>query len=340
MLLRVAPRAQFSSATSPKKWRMRVFWEGLRAHGVFGALASLFRKPIPKFAMEGQPQPLTEDAIVQSVLRAYESLPKKGKPDASKDEWTVLAAFIVEHASIASPVVVSLGTGTKCLSRSQRAPHLIADSHAEVIARRAFVLQILHHARLNDAISFWNADGTWNAEIRVWLYTSKEPCGASRSMISDAHENKRIKCGLLEPIRKPGKGDATQSVSCADKIAKWASARGIVSPKQRAHAVPLSGVIVGGSFENHDTFSEMLDAAAGDGTECKLVHTRIPFVHDTPKNENAHPSGLSINWIMSDGKNASEVTQPNGKKMGANAGAPMNPKHVSRLAATMHRKLL
>ena len=73
-------------------------------------------------------------------MRQFCALPKKGKPQ--QNEHTVLAGFVITQAAAAqpavqdkpAPIVVSLGTGTKCLGRSQRsaAGDVLNDSHAEV----------------------------------------------------------------------------------------------------------------------------------------------------------------------------------------------------------------
>ena len=81
------------------------------------------------------------DAVASAVLRRYASLPKHGKPQPG--EYTLLAGFAVTDDAVpdAPPRVVALGTGTKCLPASSRCPRgeALSDSHAEVIARRAFV---------------------------------------------------------------------------------------------------------------------------------------------------------------------------------------------------------
>lgn len=81
------------------------------------------------------------EAVASAVLRRYASLPKNGKPQPG--EYTLLAGFAVTDDAVpdAPPRVVALGTGTKCLPASSRCPRgeALSDSHAEVIARRAFV---------------------------------------------------------------------------------------------------------------------------------------------------------------------------------------------------------
>ena len=228
--------------------------------------------------------------------------------------------------------VLALGTGTKCVPRAARGETTVNDAHAEAVARRAFAKWALQATEFEPGVPLWNADGSWNEEVELWLYTSKEPCGSSRLYISEEHENKRVKCDLLEPMRKPGKGSATDSISCADKLAKWLK-QGLISKKWHPHTPRLAGVVIGGPFENRETLEAML--AARNCPPCRIEHTQVPFEHDSihldPKK--AHPSGYSLNWMLSDKNGPPEVTQPNGKKMGATSkGDHVNPKHISRLA--------
>ena len=76
--------------------------------------------------------------VASAVLRRYASLGKNGKPQPG--EYTLLAGFAVTDGD-GPPRVVAIGTGTKCLPAESRCPRgeALADSHAEVIARRALL---------------------------------------------------------------------------------------------------------------------------------------------------------------------------------------------------------
>jgi len=145
------------------------------------------------------------DAVASAVLRRYASLPKHGKPQPG--EYTLLAGFAVTDDAVpdAPPRVVALGTGTKCLPASSRCPRgeALSDSHAEVIARRAFVRFLydeLERATSDDGDGETKRDATdanasiveWVATttttttptpfrlrggVRVHLYATQSPCG-------------------------------------------------------------------------------------------------------------------------------------------------------------------
>lgn len=158
------------------------------------------------------------DAVASAVLRRYASLPKHGKPQPG--EYTLLAGFAVTDDAVpdAPPRVVALGTGTKCLPASSRCPRgeALSDSHAEVIARRAFVRFLydeLERATSDDGDGETKRDATdanasiveWVATtttttpfrlrggVRVHLYATQSPCGdASIFELADARESASV----------------------------------------------------------------------------------------------------------------------------------------------------
>ncbi|XP_013190222.2 tRNA-specific adenosine deaminase 1 [Amyelois transitella] len=124
----------------------------------------------------------------------FEKLPKTGKP--TETEWTVLSC-VLQYDSISNDIeVVSLGTGSKCIGASKMSPtgDLLNDSHAEVIARRAFLLYLYD----NIEKSIDNVDSIFAKEcsrfklkdnIKFAFYSSQLPCGDASIFPKNADEN-------------------------------------------------------------------------------------------------------------------------------------------------------
>lgn len=279
------------------------------------------------------------DAVASAAVAAYKRLGKKGK--CGEKEWTVLAAFVAVHPS-EQLQVLSLATGTKCLPSEARCDTMLSDSHAEVLARRALCVRLLE--RGPKAAPLWQDDGTWNPAVRLFLYTSREPCGSRRddddggervgpdAAPADA-KRARIENARVGAVRKPGRGRPSDCVSCADKLSRWV-ALGLLSRRCAAAASPpLCGLVVGGPlFEGRAALAELLAARGCPLPLAAASGVRFPC----DERDGAHPSGLAINWIDTDGVDGAEVTQPNGRRMGANSNGPVSPKHISRLAP-VHR---
>jgi hypothetical protein len=140
----------------------------------------------------------------------------------------------------------------------------VSDQHAEAVARRALVLRLCRgEAFLPGGIPFWLADsGIWNPDVRLVLYTSKEPCGSSRALVDEGC-NQRLLVDRHVAIRKPGHGPASLCRSCSDKITKWAAVDLMGSTGHRAlgpgrEAPKLHCLVVGGQFEHEALFREMV----------------------------------------------------------------------------------
>ncbi|KAJ2076158.1 hypothetical protein GGH13_000091 [Coemansia sp. S155-1] len=138
------------------------------------------------------------DQIAQCVIDSYRALPKRGKPTSKgpgKEEWTVLAGFVIEDTRQAASErfkCVALGTGLKCLHSEQLRPFgdTVHDSHAEIIARRALVVYLMNQLQQSMATIPSQKPGTFNlqpdstkyrfggeGQLLLHLYTSQCPCG-------------------------------------------------------------------------------------------------------------------------------------------------------------------
>ena len=195
--------------------------------------------------------------IVEKCYEKYRTLPKKGKPKDT--EWTVLSCLALVKAGEGEVSLVSLATGTKCLDgltrRNSLAGTLLHDSHAEILARRGFLLWLLHQIELaqSDKSPYIQQAGdggggfVLSAEYRVVMVSTSTPCGDASIFLKETAEPSMKKprldlsrtgakpvvagCDPLEPglgyhttghLRtKPGRGQRTLSLSCSDKILKW-----------------------------------------------------------------------------------------------------------------------
>merc|ERR1719210_1406352 len=93
------------------------------------------------------------EKIAEACLKKFKSLPKQGKPKDT--EWTVFSCFFIFHLKDPEKFqILSLATGTKCLDGDTRVKSspgtLIHDSHAEVLARRAFQYWLLDQAHISE----------------------------------------------------------------------------------------------------------------------------------------------------------------------------------------------
>ncbi|KAM3967159.1 LOW QUALITY PROTEIN: adenosine deaminase, tRNA-specific 1 [Aphomia sociella] len=122
------------------------------------------------------------DTIVQRCLNLYNKLPKTGKP--IQDEWTVLSCVVQYDMENEDFDVISLGTGSKCIGASKMSPlgDILNDSHAEVVARRGFLLYL--YDNINNAIdkkpSIFleeNCKYRLKSNLTFILYSSQLPCG-------------------------------------------------------------------------------------------------------------------------------------------------------------------
>lgn len=122
------------------------------------------------------------DKVVQDCFNLYTRLPKSGKP--IEKEWTVLSCFIKYDICNESTEIVSLGTGSKCIGATKMSPKgdLLNDSHAEIIARRGFLIYLydnISKAMKGEVSIFINETEQLKLKdnIQFIFYSSQLPCG-------------------------------------------------------------------------------------------------------------------------------------------------------------------
>lgn len=127
------------------------------------------------------------DSIARLCIEKYNLLKKTGKPNVY--EWTVLSGIILKtEDGLLS--VVALATGTKCLGESELINNIqeigsrLSDSHAEVLARRAFMRYLYDQIDLtlsgSESAVFLRNDKNkieLNSSISFHFFSSQTPCG-------------------------------------------------------------------------------------------------------------------------------------------------------------------
>ncbi|KAI5275117.1 adenosine-deaminase domain-containing protein [Aureobasidium subglaciale] len=161
------------------------------------------------------------DAIADCVLAAFDALPAHRKPrlpssglKAGRREWVPLAGIVLEsgHGAL---TCAALATGMKCLPRDKIQGlngNVVHDSHAEILALRAFNRFLLdHEAPCGDA----------SMELTMAQQDDQSPWTST----SEAEPDELFGRGYFGTLgvvrRKPARPDAppTLSKSCSDKLA-------------------------------------------------------------------------------------------------------------------------
>jgi tRNA-specific adenosine deaminase 1 len=197
------------------------------------------------------------DAIADCVLTAFDALPAHRKPrlpssglKPGRREWVPLAGIVLENGQ-STLTCAALATGMKCLPRDKIQAldgNVVHDSHAEILALRAFNRFLLDQSALLCADP--SADNillstsaqqpfTINPQTTIHMYCSEAPCGDASMELTMAQQDDqspwtstaevdpdelfgRGYFGTLGVVRrKPARPDAppTWSKSCSDKLA-------------------------------------------------------------------------------------------------------------------------
>lgn len=164
--------------------------------------------------------------VASACYRAFSCLPKKVLPQVGV-EWALLAGFVMSSSPLHSPdtefVAVALGTGSKCLGKSQLCHQgkRVSDSHAEVVARRSFrrfLLQEIYSVLSGGhSVVFYNESCEKSVEctkcttigahnllplslkphVRFYFFTSHTPCGDCSIFAKRPRENNRLDNGAF-----------------------------------------------------------------------------------------------------------------------------------------------
>ncbi|XP_053665653.1 tRNA-specific adenosine deaminase 1 [Anopheles marshallii] len=169
--------------------------------------------------------------IANECLAKFESLPKTGKPNETF-EWTILSAIVLVRSKASTDTdeirVVALGTGTKCLAGDELSSRgdRVNDSHAEVLARRAFLRYLyeqIENSLEDETKSIFERKSPESGKFTLkngysfHFFTTHSPCGDA-SIFVDEHEEmspepKRARMERTEP-------DGTIECCTSSQVAK------------------------------------------------------------------------------------------------------------------------
>ncbi|CAG9795172.1 unnamed protein product [Diatraea saccharalis] len=133
------------------------------------------------------------DEIVEKCIDIFKKLPKNGKP--IEKEWTVLSCVLQYDRITTTFEVVSLGTGSKCIgaTKMSSAGDILNDSHAEVIARRGFLVYLYDNMmkaleKKESIFLFENNKFKLKDNVEFVFYSSQMPCGDAAIMRKEIDE--------------------------------------------------------------------------------------------------------------------------------------------------------
>ena len=147
------------------------------------------------------------DAIADCVLAAFDALPAHRKPrlpssglKPGRREWVPLAGIVLESAQ-GTLTCAALATGMKCLPRDKIEGlngNVIHDSHAEILALRAFNRFLLDQSALlvadpaaDNVLSVSGAGRMFGIGegFSIHMYCSEAPCGDASMELTMAQQD-------------------------------------------------------------------------------------------------------------------------------------------------------
>lgn len=162
------------------------------------------------------------DYFGQLCLEKYKFLPKTGKPKLS--EWTVLSCIIQFNKKTNVSEVVALGTGTKCIGNDQLCPKglILNDSHAEIIARRAFLRYIYDQILVKNGNSIFTYNSNTqrfnlDENLSFHFFSSYPPCGDA-SIITNTKPYDNLEAPLNKKARKDLSQNVDNSYDCKNTL--------------------------------------------------------------------------------------------------------------------------
>eukprot|EP00090_Calanus_glacialis_P022361 TRINITY_DN34514_c0_g1_i1.p1 TRINITY_DN34514_c0_g1~~TRINITY_DN34514_c0_g1_i1.p1 ORF type:complete len:390 (-),score=124.08 TRINITY_DN34514_c0_g1_i1:35-1204(-) len=135
--------------------------------------------------------------VVEKCFEKFRKLPKQGKP--TDTQWTVLSAIALVKTSDQKQIkILSLATGTKCLDGSTRLKSnpgtLLHDCHAEVLARRGFMLWLVEEMlqAMDGSSQYISVVGENKYDLeegwQIFMVSTHPPCGDATIFVKDGEK--------------------------------------------------------------------------------------------------------------------------------------------------------
>lgn len=178
------------------------------------------------------------DVISRLVLNKYSELMENDPTHARRK---VLAGIVMTQGDLDNSQVISIGTGTKCVSGEYMSLRGAAlnDSHAEIVAKRGLSLYLYSQLQLltnpdiaSDSIFIANSEGRGyrlRDNVKFHLYINTAPCGDARIFSPhesecsgeeayDKHPNRNSRGQLRTKIES---GEGTIPVKSSAAVQTW-----------------------------------------------------------------------------------------------------------------------
>ncbi|XP_057310124.1 double-stranded RNA-specific editase 1-like [Hydractinia symbiolongicarpus] len=262
----------------------------------------------------------------------------------------VIAAFVLAKCEDTNSTpdlqVVSIGTGTKCVTGDQmdHKGQTLNDCHGEIIACRGFRRYLYNELFLaagNKSSTIFarqpNGKFALKPSVHVYLFVNTAPCGDGRVFTLQTHQQgaKNKTAGLLRTKIENGQGtipvpenniqtsdgilegERLRTMSCSDKILKW-NALGVQGALLSYFTEPiyLQGIVVGLHY-HYEALYRALYKRAGRMKDCPEAYALNKPCLGTPTNadinrDTSKANSNSFNWY-SEQKNVEAVNATTGK---------------------------
>ncbi|OCB87454.1 hypothetical protein A7U60_g5359 [Sanghuangporus baumii] len=204
---------------------------------------------------------LSTDDVDALVTRVHDQFRACNFRPSTDYQYTVLATFVLQCSSARKYnefKVVSLATGAKCLPTARYPPRgdTLHDSHAEVLARRAFVRWLYEESQRTMHASNGSQwierceEGKWKLkkDVKLHMYISTVPCGdASMRFLASSQDPVMAALKGSAPPVAPPPGAASRGRNNYSLVQNISEA-GVI-PSRAFNVLGIQGSLAGNIFQ-------------------------------------------------------------------------------------------